>query len=80
MVCLQFLNPVTVLLHSLRSSRRRGEEPPEGHPHRNCVLAPDLLCGVLWRLRRPHPHDAVLHAGQQQPLARGLQIRGLGGG
>lgn len=67
-----FLIPVTVLLRSLPPSRRRGEEPPEGHPHRYRVLAPDLLRGVLRRLRCPHPHDAVLHAGQQQPLARGL--------
>lgn len=64
----------------LRPSRRRGEEPPAGHPHRYRVLAPDLLRGVLRRLRRPDPHDAVLHAGQQQPVARGVPIRGLGGG
>lgn len=71
---LQFLIPVTLLLHSLRPPppRRRGEEPPEGHPHRYRILPPDLLRGVLWRLRRPHPHDAVLPAGQQQPLACGL--------
>lgn len=59
--------------------RRRGEESPEGHSFWNRSVASHLLRGIFRRFRRPHRDDALLHAGQEQPAASGVQIRGLGG-
>lgn len=43
--------------------RRGSEEPPESHSHRDRLLPPYLLCGILWCIGRPHHDDAILHAG-----------------
>lgn len=69
------------LPHAPRLSlpRRGSEESPEGHSFWDRSVAPHLFRGILWRLRRPHCDDAVLHAGQEQSAPGGVQVRGLGG-
>lgn len=43
--------------------RRGGEEPSESHSHRHSCVADCVFSGVLWCVRRTHPHDAILPAG-----------------
>lgn len=59
--------------------RRRSEESPEGYSFWHRSVASHLLRGIFQRFRRPHCDDALLHAGQEQSAAGGVQIRGLGG-
>lgn len=69
---MQVLPPIVTTKPAFMLSRGGGEESPEGHPHRHRLVAAHLLRRLFWGVRRPHTHDAVLPAGQQQPLAGSL--------
>ena len=70
------LKPPAELLAACRGG---GEKPAEGHPCGHRCIPAHLLHRLLWGVCRPHPHDALLLPGQEQPPAGCLQARGLGG-